>query len=114
MKQTIVVRADLSMSIGKTAAQVAHAAIEAYKAAKKKRSWVAAWEAEGMKKVVLQVDTLEALRLLEKKARAANIPTALIKDAGLTEIPSGSITCLGIGPAPDELINKITGSLKSL
>ncbi len=114
MKQSIIVRSDLGMSPGKIAAQVAHASLEAYKAAKKKRSWLASWEAEGTKKVVLQAESLEALQALTKKARAAGIPLAIIKDAGFTEIPSGSVTCLGLGPAPDEMINKITGNLKSL
>ncbi|TFH44537.1 MAG: peptidyl-tRNA hydrolase, partial [ANME-2 cluster archaeon] len=39
---------------------------------------------------------------------------ALITDAGLTQIASGTITVLGIGPAPVEKLEKVVGKLKSL
>jgi PTH2 family peptidyl-tRNA hydrolase len=38
--------------------------------------------------------------------------TDKITDAGLTEIPPGTITCLGIGPAKEADIDRITGHLK--
>lgn len=37
-----------------------------------------------------------------------------MKDAGHTELPPGTITCLGIGPDDDKKIDKITGNLKLL
>ena len=49
--------------------------------------------------------------MLADKSKLVN---ALIKDAGLTEIPPGTITCLAIGPDEDKKIDKITGKLKIL
>lgn len=109
-KQAIVVRKDLGMSPGKVAAQVAHASIGAWKNAGDRAR--KAWEKEGAKKVVLQVSSLE--ELLELKERAGKLPACLIKDAGMTEIPPGTATCLGIGPAAEEEIDRITGQLKLL
>ncbi len=109
-KQAIIVRKDLKMSAGKIAAQVAHASVEAWKKADKKTRDT--WEREGAKKVVLQAQNEK--ELLELKKKSGKLPTALIRDAGLTEIPPGTTTCLAIGPAREEEIDKLTGSLKLL
>jgi PTH2 family peptidyl-tRNA hydrolase len=111
-KQCIIVRDDLKLSRGKLAAQVAHAAVTAcdYASEQVKREW----KNSGQKKVVLRVPKLQDLFELKELARAQNLPTALITDAGLTEIPPGTITALGIGPAPEDQIDKITKDLKLL
>ncbi|MEM3395741.1 MAG: peptidyl-tRNA hydrolase Pth2 [Thermoplasmata archaeon] len=112
-KQVMVVRKDLRLSKGKLAVQVAHAAITAAEHCKKHRKeWFESWFAEGQKKVVVEVENLDALLFHYEMAKREGLPVSLIEDAGLTEIPPGTITCIGIGPAPAELVDKITGKLK--
>jgi len=111
-KLVIVVRDDLKMSVGKLAAQVAHAAVSCSLQAKAKNSgWFHSWYKEGQKKVVVRVKTLEELFELNEKAAKAGLPRSLVTDAGLTELPYNTTTCLGIGPGPDGLVDSITGSL---
>ena len=114
-KQVIVIRADLNMSMGKTAAQAAHAAIMAAEECRRsKPEWLTEWLSEGQKKVVLRVEEEAELRRLYREAKQAKLPAALVEDAGLTEVPPGTITALGIGPAPSSLLDEVTGKLKLL
>ncbi len=110
MKQVIVVRSDLKLGKGKLAGQVAHAAISAAEKSKWKKDWMTL----GQKKTVLKCANLEELLSIYEQAKRSNLPAELISDAGKTQIPAGTTTCAGIGPAPEELIDKITGNLKLL
>ncbi|MDD2438619.1 MAG: peptidyl-tRNA hydrolase Pth2 [Methanosarcinaceae archaeon] len=109
-KQCIITREDLKLSKGKFAVQVAHAAVSASEWASKND--YEKWKEGGQKKVVLKVPTLKALFELKEKARREGLPTALIQDAGLTEVVPGTVTVLGIGPAKAELIDRVTRDLK--
>ncbi|MFA5406465.1 MAG: peptidyl-tRNA hydrolase Pth2 [Candidatus Nanoarchaeia archaeon] len=112
LKQVIVVRMDLKMSVGKLAAQSCHASLGSYNktSAVSQRSW----ELFGAKKVVLGCADLDELRALEVKARKLKLPHYSVTDAGHTELKPGTVTALGIGPAKEELIDSITGQLKLL
>lgn len=107
MKQVIVVRDDLDIGVGKLAAQVAHAAVSAADAADDDD--LAAWKREGQRKVVLRAPDRDALTELKAEAESRGLPTALITDAGRTELEPGTVTTLGIGPGDDESVDAVTG-----
>lgn len=111
-KQVIVIRKDLKMSEGKKCAQSAHASLGAFRKAKK--SVVSQWEKHGEKKIVLEIGSRNDLLKLFEKAKKEKLPVSLVKDAGLTELESGTVTALGIGPDESKKIDKITGKLKLL
>ena len=114
LKQVIVVRSDLDMGKGKIAAQCAHASLEAFeKTAVKHADWVEEWRSQGQAKVVLRISgRKELLQLFEESKR--ELPVALIKDAGRTQIRAGEPTCIGIGPVPKSKADRCTGKLKLL
>ncbi len=111
MKQAIVMRDDLKISIGKTCAQAAHASLGS--ALESKKEWFDKWKSQGQKKVVLKAN-LKTIKELNKKAKSSGISSKIIRDAGLTEIIPGTITAIGIGPAPEKQIDKLIGSLPLL
>ncbi|MDD1676021.1 MAG: peptidyl-tRNA hydrolase Pth2 [Methanomicrobiales archaeon] len=111
-KQCLMVRTDVKMSCGKMCAQAAHASVSAFQRAGEdaKRSWLS----EGQKKVVLKAKDERTLHELRMLAEARGIPASLIQDAGMTELPPGTITALGLGPARNEDLDRITSSFPLL
>lgn len=114
-KMIIVARTDLKLSPGKLAVQVAHAAVTCALGTKKCNSkWFNKWQNEGAKKAVVKVSSEEEFYPLKDKAERLKIVTSLIEDAGHTEIPPGTKTVLGIGPAPSNIIDQVTSHLSLL
>ena len=112
LKQAIVIRTDLPLGKGKMAVQVAHASVETFVKVPERDQ--KKWLAEGQKKIVLRVESEEELLFMFEDAKRAGLPASLIRDAGLTQIPPGTRTAVGIGPADEEKIDRITGKLPLL
>lgn len=116
LKMVLVVNGGLEMSKGKVAAQVGHAVLACWldacgggAARPLWVEWARAWQARACAKITLKCEGLAELEAIAAAASAAGLPTSLIEDAGRTEIAAGSRTVCGIGPAPRELIDAITG-----
>lgn len=76
---------------------------------------MAAWKEGKFAKITVKATSEEQLMDLHQQALDAGLPAALITDAGLTEfggVPTN--TCIAIGPAKSEEVDKITGELKLL
>lgn len=127
-KQVIVIRKDLGMRQGKAVSQGAHASLGVilnmmktefnYSVSDKKLEVVPGsalqdWLDNSFTKITLYVNSEN--ELLEILENAGGLPKILITDNGTTEfngVPTK--TCIAIGPAWSEDIDKITGHLKLL
>ena len=64
--------------------------------------------------MALQTKSEEDLLVLQAQALSLGLCAHVIRDAGRTQIASGSATVLGIGPAPRSVVDQVTGHLKLL
>ena len=116
MKMTVCVRKDLAMSPGKIASQVAHACLQLatnLEADLNRKALVKQWQEYSSEKiVVLECTSLENMSAVQAKASELGVFTAPIADAGRTEVDSGTVTCMGVGPGYEDIIDQITGNLK--
>ncbi|MFO7992075.1 MAG: peptidyl-tRNA hydrolase Pth2 [Thermoplasmata archaeon] len=113
-KMVIVVRKDLKLSPGKLAVQASHASVLCAVESEKQGKYFDKWFREGQKKVIVKCDDLEHMEFLRDVARNNGLTARMVADAGLTEIPPGTKTCLGVGPGPNEIVDKVTGNLPLL
>ena len=103
------------MTAGKIAAQVAHAAVlGAEKTKRENINRFNPWYHSGQAKVVVKVNSFEELLKVRQHAESLDLTVVEVHDSGLTQLPPGTTTCIGIGPAPVELIDQVTGGLKLL
>lgn len=109
----LVTRADLKLSKGKLAAQCGHAVMEcALRAKKQTPRALDKYRREGARKIVCKAADEESLRKILTQAKKAGLVCYLVKDAGHTEIPPGTVTVVGIGPGLRSDIDKITRDLQ--
>ncbi|XP_044157475.1 probable peptidyl-tRNA hydrolase 2 [Bufo gargarizans] len=115
-KMVFVVNMELSMGVGKIAAQVGHGAVGLYQLLltdSKTKEMAEKWDEYGAKKIVLQGASTSHLLELQALALSLDLPTYLVQDAGRTQIAVGSRTVLAI-MGEEEMVNKVTGKLKLL
>ena len=79
---------------------------------KKTPRFVRQWEMFGQTKVTLKVDSQDTLESIQEKAKRLGLVACAIRDAGRTQIDPGTVTVVGVGPGPSELVDKVTGHLK--
>ncbi|CAN8103487.1 unnamed protein product [Discula destructiva] len=123
-KLVLIVRTDLGMTKGKIAAQCSHATLACYKTLSRQARkagpaspaarLLSRWERYGQAKVAVQIKSLDDLEELMGKAQSLGITAEVIQDAGRTQIDPGSLTVLGVGPAPKSVVDLVTGGLKLL
>ncbi|RYO96137.1 hypothetical protein DL764_007515 [Monosporascus ibericus] len=115
-KLVLVVRTDLGMTKGKIAAQCSHATLACYKTLSRSASssLLRRWERHGQAKIAVQTKSEDEMLELMGRARSLGITAEVIQDAGRTQIDPGSLTVLGVGPAPKSLVDQVTGHLKLL
>jgi PTH2 family peptidyl-tRNA hydrolase len=82
-----------------------------YKERPKRRRVYDEWYRGGQKKIVAKVASMREMLELKSMAEARGLITSLVTDAGLTQVPAGTTTCLGIGPAESRKIDPLTGDL---
>ena len=104
-----------TLPAGKIAAQCCHATLAVYQSLETRhKNVLRQWEAEGQKKIALKAKTSAQLASLAEEARRLRLPHHTVQDAGRTQVAAGSHTVLAIGPAPESVVNKVTGELRLL
>lgn len=105
---------------GKIAAQCGHATLACYLAmassapGSEAAAILARWQRLGQAKIAVAVKSQEEMLELRRRALALGITAEYIQDAGRTQIEAGSMTVLGVGPAPKSVVDQVTSHLKLL
>lgn len=103
----LILNHDLKMSKGKALTQLAHALSHLYA---HPTQMIASWQQHGEPKILLKAG---AKRLAELHTALRGICAVhRVYDAGRTQIPQGSFTCLCVGPVRKETVEEHLGSLK--
>uniref|UniRef100_A0A1A9WDW5 peptidyl-tRNA hydrolase n=1 Tax=Glossina brevipalpis TaxID=37001 RepID=A0A1A9WDW5_9MUSC len=119
-KLALVVRTDLKMSKGKIAAQCSHAAVlcvqQAQSSNKKETQEIFdLWLANGQPKIVLRINGgYNDLAKLQDEAEKLCVVTAIVYDAGHTQLDAGTATVIGIGPDKKSKIDQLVNHLNLL
>ena len=125
-KQVIIVRKDLNMRKGKIAAQASHASMKvlldtqitrtnAGEVVLQPTQAMLEWIDGIFTKICVSVNSEEELVAIYEKAKSLGIPTAIIKDSGLTEFNGvPTLTCVAVGPDYVDNVDMVTKGLPLL
>lgn len=115
VRLAICIRKDLKMTKGKTVAQSCHATLACFRSLSQSiqgMKIIDKWLYRGQAKITLQIENEEHLQELWMKAKELGVMACPIRDAGRTQVDPGTVTVIGIGPAPKSVLDQITGGLK--
>uniref|UniRef100_A0A182LXF8 peptidyl-tRNA hydrolase n=1 Tax=Anopheles culicifacies TaxID=139723 RepID=A0A182LXF8_9DIPT len=104
----LVVRSDLGLKKGKIASQCAHAAVLCCMRASNEAAGkikLDTWLMQGQPKIVLRIESLQEMHLLTERAEATGVIAEIVRDAGRTQVASGTETVVGLGPDRSEAID---------
>lgn len=131
VKQYIIIRTDLEMSVGKTAAQASHASMKVFfdkmedtsicdsinendgmilPVTEEEREWIKG----RFTKIVLKVKNEHQLLKAYQSAQMLGLNCSLIQDAGLTELDGKNFTAVAIGPNYTEKCKPVVKRLQTL
>lgn len=103
----LVVRSDLKMGKGKTAAQCCHASLGLWT-----ETPAQGWADSDYPHLLYKATSEDQLHAVAKKAQAEKVNWYLVADAGRTQIDPGSKTVLGLGPCGREKLERIASDLQ--
>jgi PTH2 family peptidyl-tRNA hydrolase len=103
----LVVRSDLKMGKGKTAAQCCHASLGLWT-----ETHAQGWADNDYPHLLYKANSEDQLHAIAKQAQAEKVNWYLVADAGRTQIDPGSKTVLGVGPCTREKLEKVTSDLQ--
>lgn len=111
----LVVRNDLNMTKGKIMSQCCHAAVGAFEEIQKTDPHsMQKWQYSGQAKVAVKSNSLDDVIQIVETAEKLGIVTFKVIDYDTNQVDAGYVTCLGVGPAPKDVLDPITGHLKLL
>lgn len=113
-KMYFIMNMSLKMSAGKMCAQSCHGCMSLLMDEMQDAQEMHSFISKGQPKVVLRADDEVELNDLVTLCVYKGIPHALIRDAGRTEVPAGSVTCLAIGPMTLDQADGVTSKLQLL
>jgi peptidyl-tRNA hydrolase len=116
LRMYVAVRTDIDIPAGKLGGQTGHAFLNAFfKCEQMFPDRATAYRGEYLQaKIVLNGKDLNTIMQIHNECVQLNIPTHIVRDAGLTVFNEPTITCIGIGPIEKNETPRIISRLRLL